>query len=142
MARTPTLSIADLERVIATRRAEINKLVRQRSELQKKINGLDRKIERLGGGSVNGSRRGGRVSAGGRVLNEHSLNDTIETVLRGNGKPMKVAEIMDGVLATGYRSSSENFRGIINQTLIKDKRFGQASRGVYELKAGGKKAKE
>ena len=52
---------------------------------------------------------------------------------------MKVAEIMDGVLSTGYRSGSANFRGIINQTLIKDKRFGQVERGVYELKAGGSK---
>jgi hypothetical protein len=51
---------------------------------------------------------------------------------------MKVGEIMDAVLATGYRSGSANFRGIINQTLIKDKRFGQVERGVYELKSSKK----
>jgi hypothetical protein len=82
---------------------------------------------------MNGTRRGG----GRRARNAQSLLDAIEGVLRSAGKPMKVAEIMEGVLATGYRSSSDNFRGIINQTLIKDKRFGSVERGVYELKSGG-----
>ena len=35
---------------------------------------------------------------------------------------------------SGYRSNSANFRSIVNQTLIKDKRFGSAGRGVYQLK--------
>ena len=37
---------------------------------------------------------------------------------------MKVGDITDAVLATGYRSNSDNFRAIVNQTLIKErKRF-------------------
>ena len=34
----------------------------------------------------------------------------------------------------GYKSNSANFRGIVNQTLIKEKQFAQASRGMYQLK--------
>ncbi|HSU69029.1 MAG TPA: hypothetical protein VLJ39_19255, partial [Tepidisphaeraceae bacterium] len=84
-------------------------------------------ISRIEGG---GSRGGG----GGRARNAKSLNDSIDEVLRGNGKPMKVGDIVDAVEATGYRSSSANFRGIVNQALIKDKRFIAAERGMYQIK--------
>jgi hypothetical protein len=137
------LTIAQLQRVLNDKKAELDKLYRQRNQLQKKMNGLDRQIERVNGGA-DGLRLGRGMAGGGgggtRARNEHSLLDTIERVLRSAGKPLKVGDIMDGVLATGYRSGSANFRGIINQTLIKDKRFGQVERGTYELK-GGRKAK-
>lgn len=59
-------------------------------------------------------------------------------MLRDAGKPLKVGEIMDGVHAAEYRSTAVNFRGLINHTLIKEKRFGQVERGVYGMKTGGK----
>ena len=142
------LTIAQLQRVLNEKHSELQKLERQRAILQKKLSLIDRQIERVGGGA-NGSRgRGagvpaGGFTAGGRARNERSLLETLESVFRGGGgKPMKVQEILDGVLATGYRSGSANFRGIINQTLIKDKRFGQVQRGVYELKSGGGESKK
>lgn len=138
------LTIAQLQRVLADKQSELNKLQRQRNELQKRMNLIDRQIERVGGG-MNGLRRGGAPSGGftasGRARNARSLLDTLEGVMRDNGKPMRVPEILDAVLATGYRSGSANFRGIVNQTLIKEKRFGQVERGVYELKGGGSKKK-
>jgi hypothetical protein len=136
------LTIAQLQRVLNEKQSELHKLHRQRNQLQKKLNLLDRQIERVGGGA-NGFRGGRGMGGGGggtRARNEHSLLDTIEKVLRDAGKPMKVGDIMERVLATGYRSNSDNFRGIINQTLINDKRFGQVQRGTYDLK-GGRKAK-
>jgi len=38
------------------------------------------------------------------------------------------------VLAGGYRSTSPQFKAIVNQTLIKEKRFVSAARGIYRLK--------
>ena len=135
-------NIAQLERVLEEKRSELNKLLRQRTELQKKLDQLDRQIERVEGG-MNGVRRsGGGGGAGSRPRNARSLLDTMEGVLRDAGKPMRVPEIMEAVLATGYRSGSDNFRGIVNQTLIKDKRFAQVERGVYELKASGESRKK
>ena len=133
------LSIAQLQRVLQEKQSEVQKLMGQRADLQKRMNLIDRHIERLGGGgALNGLRRGGGGGVVGvRARNSRSLLDVMEGVLRDNGKAMRVPEIMDAVLATGYRSGSANFRGIINQTLIKDKRFGQVQRGVYELKSGG-----
>ena len=131
------LTIDQLNQVLQSKMTELARLRRKRDGLQKKLNLLDRHIERLGGGVPSGPGR-----AGTRPRNEHNLPDTIESVLRSAGKPMRVPDIADAVLAAGYRSGSANFRGIVNQTLIKErKRFDQVERGVYELKAAGKSKK-
>ena len=132
------LTIAQLQRVLNDKQSELNKLHRQRANLQRRMDLIDRQIERLGG-SVGGRRGGGR---GTRARNDQSLVEVIESVMRGSGKPMRVGEIVDAVQAGGYRSNSANFRGIVNQTLIKErKRFGQVERGLYQLKGGGGEAK-
>lgn len=120
------LSLSDLQSIMETRRGELSRLRKQRTELQRKLDGLDRQIGRIEGG--------GRAGGGGRARNAKSLNETLADVLRSGGKPMTVGDIVDGVKAAGYRSSSANFRGIVNQTLIKDKRFTAAERGIYQLK--------
>ena len=133
-------NIAQLERILNDRRSELSRLERQRSELQRKLEGLDRQIFKLNGGirGVKGRLGAAGGGGGGRARNARSLIETLEEVMRAHGKPMKVGEILDAVTATGYRSNSANFRGIINQTLIKErKRFAQAERGTYELKSGG-----
>jgi hypothetical protein len=139
MARPPTagFNIAQLERILHDRRSDLNRLERQRSELQRKLDGVERHIVRVQG-SLRGGMRGGRRGGGIRARNEQSLVEAIEGVMRGNGKPMRVGDIVEAVQATGYRSNSDNFRGIVNQTLIKErKRFGQVERGLYQLKGGG-----
>jgi hypothetical protein len=124
------MNIAELERVLEERRTELNRLGRQRSELEKRLNALDRQIARVEGAGGGGGRRRGR----GRARNDVSLTEAIEGVMQKSGKPMKVPDIMNNVLSTGYHSTSANFKGIVNQTLIKDKRFQQVERGVYQLK--------
>ena len=125
------MNIAELERVLEDRRNELDKLGRQRSELEKKLNALDRQIGRIEGAGGGMGRRRGR---GGRARNDVSLTEAIEGVMQKAGKPMKVPDIMNSVLSTGYHSTSANFKGIVNQTLIKDKRFQQVERGIYQLK--------
>jgi len=121
------LSIDELERMLADRKTRVTKLMKQRDKLQAKLDGLDREIVSLGG---NG--RGGRRT---RARNDVSLVDAIETAMGKSGKPMRVGEITEAVQSAGYRSNSANFRGIVNQTLIKErKRFDQAARGLYQLK--------
>ena len=124
------MSIAQLENLLAGRRAELSQKQREHNKLLSKLQQLESDIRRLGG--IPGKR--GRGGLGGtRVRNEKSLLETLEDVLKG-GKPMKVGDIADAAQKTGYRSNSANFRSIVNQTLIKDKRFGSAGRGLYQLK--------
>jgi len=121
-----TLSIEQLERILNSRRTELRKLTKQRDRLARRLDAIDRRIRAFGGsaGAMNGK----------RARNAQSLTTVIESVLKNAGKPVPVGDIADAAVRRGYRSNSANFRGIVNQTLIKDKRFAQASRGVYQLK--------
>lgn len=120
------LSISDLERLLSRRMRQVKKLQRVRERLQKKIDAVDEQIAALGG-SPNGH-------TGRRPRNTISLDAAIHQVLEKAGKPMGVGDIAAQVERLGYRSNSANFRGIVNQTLIKDKRFGAVERGVYGIK--------
>ena len=123
------LAIADLQRILDQKQSELKKLYKRRSHVERELDAIEREIAK-----IEGSGRGGRRGGGVRAKNVKSLVDTLEGVLRANGKPMGVGEVMEAVLATGYRSNSANFRGIVNQTLIKDKRFTSAGRGLYQMK--------
>jgi septal ring factor EnvC (AmiA/AmiB activator) len=115
------MTIAELEHEIYRRKRGLRKLERQRVSVARKLAKVDAKIARINGANGNGHAR-----------NEQSLIATLEAVMR-SGKPMGVGAIVADVQRRGYKSHSANFRGIVNQTLIKEKRFASAGRGVYQL---------
>jgi hypothetical protein len=123
------LTLAQLEELMQTRRAELGRLLRQREKLQKRLEAIESRINAVAGAAARGAN--GKAS---RARNHVSLQDAIHRVLSKAGGALSVGDIVDKVLASGYRSHSVNFRGIVNQTLIKDKRFGSAGRGMYQLK--------
>ena len=135
------MNIAQLEEILGNRRNALSKLAKQRSTLERRLDAIDREIAKLeGGAGGTGRRRGRPVGSGGngaggtRARNEKSLVQTIEEVLTESGEPMRVADIFEAVLKTGYKTNSANPKGIVNQALIKEKRFTQSGRGVYQLK--------
>jgi hypothetical protein len=127
------MSIGDLQRLIEKRRKVINRLQRKRATLMKKVGALDDEIRGLGGSVSMGG--GGHVGGNGRrARNDRPLADVVVEVLQKAGGPLKVSDIADAVQSSGYRSNSANFRGIVNQLLIKDKRFTSPSRSLYQMK--------
>lgn len=130
-----SMTISELENLLDNRRRKLDELKRDRDKLQRQLDTIDSKISSLNGRGGRRTGGGGNGSAAGRTKNAQSLVSTIETVLRGSGnKPMNVGDIVQGVQSAGYRSSSANFRALLNQTLIKDKRFSSAGRGMYHIK--------
>jgi hypothetical protein len=127
-----SMTIAQLEGLLSTRRTRLTQLARDRKKAQTKLDAIDRQIAQLNGRAMRGG--GGGGGGGGRVRNETSLVQAMATVLK-DGKPMRVGDIADAVMRGGYRSNSANFRGIVNQTLIKErKQFQSAGRGLYQIK--------
>jgi hypothetical protein len=119
-------SIADLQAMIREQKAERGKLVKERKKLQGQLDRLDRQLQAFDEGK-------GAGGVGSRPRNDKSLPEAIAEGLKKNGKAMKIGEIAEAVEESGYQSSSANFRGIVNQTLIKEPRFKQESRGKYKL---------
>ncbi len=115
-----SLSISELQAEINRRAKGLNKLLRRRQTLINKLAALDQAIVASGGSS--GS-RGGRASGGG-------LRDTIAKVL--SGKTMSVTEIAEAVVKSGYVTTSPNFKVMVNQQLIGNKKlFKRVGRGQY-----------
>jgi len=114
--------------MVNQKRRELARLSRKRSTAQRRLDDIDDRIRRLGGTTM--SIRGG----GRRARNDHSLVEVIHGVLQKAARPLRVSAIAEAANAAGYRSSSANFRGIVNQMLIKDPRFASQSRGFYQLK--------
>ena len=123
-----SMTIAQLEGLLSSRRTRLNQLARDRKKAQSRLDAIDKQIAQLSG-RVSG------MCGGSRVRNEVSLVQAMQNVLKDAGKPMRVGEIADSVMRGGYRSNSANFRGIVNQTLIKErKNFQSAGRGLYQIK--------
>ena len=155
MARTASgaFNVSKMKSMFAQFRSHLETLQKRKSELQAELADIESMIGDFGGGASNGSastgKRRGRPPGSknlaktpgnspkrdGRVKNEMSLVASLEKVLGESANPLSVGDIMSKVQGLGYKSSSPNFRGIINQTLIKEKkRFGSAGRGMYEMK--------
>jgi hypothetical protein len=121
------LTIAELEKMLNQRRRKLTTLHKQRGRLQKQLQDIDHEIASLSGGK---GIAGGAI----RARNAVSLVAAMDAVLKQAGAPMSVGDILHGVQRSGYTSHSANFRALINQTLIKEKRFVQTSRGMYQLR--------
>lgn len=146
------VSLSDLQAEVARRASQVDSLVAERDELTGRVEELDEQIRMLSSiaGGAAPARRGrppkakrgrpvgsrnrkpapGRKSTGRkRPHNSASLAESMAKMLKG--KTMGVTEIAVNVQKAGYKTNSENFRTIVNQTLIKDDRFKKVSRGQY-----------
>ncbi|HEX4123316.1 MAG TPA: hypothetical protein VHY37_01215, partial [Tepidisphaeraceae bacterium] len=119
------MNIGQLQELLLARKSEVAKLHKQRADLAKKLAQVDQKLSRIDGTVASRGRGAVAVKRGGRkrAKNAKSLADMINDALSKIGKAMSVGDIMEAVQDAGYRTTSPSFRGIVNQTLIKDKRF-------------------
>jgi len=133
------ISTGDLRRELERRQGMLADLVRQRDALSAELAELEAVFgaipsvanEKRGPGRPRGPvgrpRGAGRR---GRGRNATSLATSLHSVL--NGKTMSVAEVADAVQKAGYRTTSPNFRTIVNQALISNpKAFKKVARGQY-----------
>jgi hypothetical protein len=122
------LPIAKLKVLLRSQESKRRELLSDRKKILKQLAKIDSQISAIDGGS------GGSVG-GIRPKNSKSLVAHLEEILAKHPKGLPVGDILDAVVSAGYKTSSDNFRSIVNQTLIKEgKKFGAVSRGVYALK--------
>lgn len=117
------LSTQDIHAELRRRERGVGKLHRQRDRLVEKLAKLDAQLLEMGA-AAGSTRR--------RAKNSSTLLEALEKVL--SNAIMGVTEVAEAVQKAGYRTTSPNFRTIVNQTLIKDKRFKRVGRGKYTVK--------
>jgi hypothetical protein len=126
-----------LEQELQRRRRGLGGLERKHQKLLSQLAALEAQMAALGGpisaGSSGGTARRGRPPGRKRPENSSTLVDALAKTLKG--KTMGVTEAAEAVVAGGYNTNAENFRTIVNQTLLKHTDvFKKVSRGQYTAK--------
>jgi chorismate mutase len=126
--------IADLRQEIERRQKQLPKLIAQRDA-------LSREITELQSLAAPEARRAAKPEAAPKktrrrpqARNKVSLADALAGFLKGKAK-VTISEASEGVMAGGYKSNARDFRGVVNNMLLKDKRFKKVGRGEFTLKA-------
>lgn len=125
-----TVSTARLAEELKRRERDLSKLESRREKLAVQLAELDDQIAALAGAGGYGATARGGVRR--RPRNDKPLADALVEVL--TGATMGVSEVAEAVQKAGYRTSSPNFRTIVNQTLLRDKRIKKIARGQYTAK--------
>ncbi len=119
-----SLSTEEIQKHLRARERKVRSLERRRTKLLEQVAEIDNELVQ---------HRGFATSSGGkRPRNEKNLGEAIHGVLKG--KEMRVPEVVQAVIGSGYLTTATNFRTIVNQKLITDKRFKKVRRGVYTTK--------
>ena len=133
-SKLSTMSITDLRQEIERRQKLLPKLIAQRDALSQEITELQ-------GLATPEARKAAKPEAAPKKTRRRhrakykvGLAEVLATVLKGKAK-VTIGEAMEGVLAAGYKSKSRDFRGVVNNMLLKDNRFKNVARGVFTLKA-------
>lgn len=132
-SRLSAMSTTALWQEIERRQKLLPKLIAQRDA-------LNREIAELQGSATPEARKAAKLEAAPkkarrrrRAKNKVGLADVLAACLKGKGK-VTIPEAIAGVLAAGYKSKAANFRSVVNNMLLSDKRFKKVGRGEFTLK--------
>ena len=137
-------SVTDLERMLKSKKTELENLIKQREKQLKELSLIEKRIKVLEGRKQAAGRKQRRKS-GKRVKNAHSLRSTVTEVLSKNKSGIALDPLSKRILATGYKSNSGNFKNVLYQCLynhdefIHDKKTGLYRVGSKSSKNGSAK---
>lgn len=119
------MSITELQSEIRKRQRNLRSLERKRDRLVEQLREVEEQIREAGGLVAAAGGAGGRV----RPRNDQNLADSLADLL--SDQTLSVTAAAEEVQRAGYKTTSPNFRTIVNQTLLKDNRFKRVGRGLY-----------
>lgn len=126
------ISTADLRAELTRREGQVGKLMAKHRALSEQLAQVEGELAAFGG-LAKAAGRGKRalVVTGGRKRpkNDSNLEAALAKVLRG--KTMGVTEVAHAVQEAGYRTTSPNFRTIVNQALLRSELIKKVARGQY-----------
>jgi len=130
-------SIEDLRRELSAKEKQLGKLELRRKKALVRLSRIDKKIAALGGKPSEAGRLDGRRRRGGRPRGRRrsgeSLAACVAQVLAKAGKAMRAKDVVDAVKASGYKSASKDFYGIVAAALRETPGIKRVSRGVYKV---------
>lgn len=136
MIKSPKdLTLVDLEKLLHGKKTELEQLLKKREQLEKQLSEVVEKIR-----TVEGRKNGGDISTLGRRMsfrlqNEKTLKQVVTELLTENPKGLGLDDLSKKVLATGYKTTSTNFKNTLYQCLYNHERIVlDKKNGLYQLK--------
>ncbi len=131
------MSVADLEKLLSSRKSELNELYKERDKLQSELDRINYRIGTLGGTLP----EEGRSLYMSRPRNAMSLRKHVLAILGENKKGLSLSELATKVLDAGYRTSSSNFKNVLYQCLYNTIEIvHDEESGTYKIQASKRKA--
>ena len=127
-SKLANVPLSELKAEVKRRLAAIDKLLKQREELERLLAEMDAPA-----GSAKPKGKATKRGKGGARRGPNSLAGILAKVMAGKSG-VKVADATAMAVKAGYKSVSGNLAGIVSQTLAKDKRFKKLKRGVFAVK--------
>jgi len=144
------LTLADLRRLCEEKEASLSRLSDRRAELAAQLEEIDAQLSGSGVGAPRrrgrkpGRRGPGRPPKNGRrkarggarrgPRGEGGLQNVIRKTLGGSNEPMKLGDLAQAILDSGYKTGSSRFAVIVGQRLSEMKEVKKAGRGMYSLR--------
>ncbi len=138
MAKANGMSLAELEQLLNSRKSRLGDLKKKRTTLEKELTSIVNEIAVLEGPAPKGRGRaaGKKKVRRRRSKNAKPLRDVITDLLSNAKKGLALQEIHDGVLASGYKTASKNFKNVLYQCLYHTKSFVHDDKsGTYKVKS-------
>ena len=122
------MTVSELEKMLEDRKVKAVELAKQRRDLQKQLEEIDRQLAEVMGA--------GRVVSRRRLKNGKSLRSHVLAILRKSKRGYSMAQLRTRILAAGYKSSSSNFRNVLYQCLYNTEGVTyDPTTGCYKLNA-------
>src|SRR5262249_45666488 len=131
---TKDLTLLVLEKLLNGKKNELEQLLRKREQLERQLTDV---VERIR--AIEGKRNGTDLGVGRRISfrlqNDRTLKEVVTELLTENAKGLGLDELSKKVLATGYKTTSTNFKNTLYQCLYNHERIVlDKKNGLYQLK--------
>ena len=135
MSRTAAeLSVAELEKILQSRKSRIETLRKKRERLRNELLGVENEIRELEGRNPGGSSAVMRERFRNRPKNEKSLRTHVLDILGQHPGGLTLADLAAAILEQGYKTNSTNFKNVLYQCLYNSDRVKHdPTDGVYRI---------
>ena len=134
------LTIAQLEKLLTSKRTRLESLRKKKELLEKDLAKVEQKIVDIGG-VIPGGRK---ASRGRRGQNPRSVKQMMIEILLSNKKGLTLEDLSAQVVANGYKTTSANFKATVYQTIYNNQKhftYDPETR-VYKLRTDKPKAEK
>jgi septal ring factor EnvC (AmiA/AmiB activator) len=130
MAGRTEWTVGELERLLEEKKQLLASLHRRRDQIEQRLQAVRAKISRIQGTPE----RARTEKTVRRPKNERSLKEVVTELLGKNKKGLTLHDLSEAVLATGYKTTSTDFKNTLYQTLYHHDRIElDKETGLYSL---------